>query len=91
MPSSVRYNALDGANRLIIHAMFRFSEGRGMIEKDSFTYSFLRENAPLHFRAVGKVGLDCPSEFYRSINPISAGEQIFLVFPLDFRSSYGPD
>ena len=52
---------------------------------------FLRENALLHFRAVGKGGVDRPFEFYRSINPISAGEQIFLVFPLDFRSSYGPD
>ena len=52
---------------------------------------FLRENAPLHFRVVGKGGLDRPSEFYRSINPISAGEQILLVFPLDFRSTYGPD
>jgi hypothetical protein len=47
--------------------------------------------APLHFRAVGKGGLNCPSEFYRSINPISVGKQMFLVFPLDFRSSYGPD
>ena len=28
-------------------------------------------------------GVDCPSEFYRSGNPISVGEQIFLVSPLD--------
>ena len=36
-------------------------------------------------------GVDCPSEFYRSGNPISVGEQIFLVSPLDLRSTYGPD
>ena len=42
----------------------------------------LRENALFLFRAVGKGGLDRPSEFYRSVNPISAGEQIFLVFPM---------
>ena len=36
-------------------------------------------------------GVDQPSEFYRSVIPISAGKQVFLPFPLDFRFTYSPD
>jgi hypothetical protein len=38
-----------------------------------------------------KGGVDRPSEFYRSDILISAGKHIFHLFPLDFRSTYGPD
>ena len=38
-----------------------------------------------------KEGVNRPSGFYRSVIPISARKQIFILFPLDFRSTYGPD
>ena len=47
--------------------------------------------ATLFFRVVGKKGVNPPSVFYRSVIPISAVKQIFLLFPRDFRSTYGPD
>ena len=55
---------------------------------------FLSENTPSSLLGPSEPssrGVDCPSEFYRSIIPISVGKQIFLLFPLDFRSTYGPD
>ena len=51
-----------------------------------------QENASLCFRAVGKRGEGrSPLRVLQISFPISVGKQIFLLFPLDFRSTYGPD